>query len=118
MTFWQPVTGGVETGDISIEAAARRELFEETSFDPLDRIRLDYRNYFPIPDALRHHFDEDTLLLSENPFLATIAEDATLVIDPSEHDDFRWCSYLEARDLLFWAGNRQALTECYRRLGE
>jgi dihydroneopterin triphosphate diphosphatase len=117
--FWQGVTGAPEGEETDVEAAVR-EVFEETGFrvrvEPLDfRYEL-YRRpeteqqwlelYGPGIDAV----PEDTFAAEAPPGI-----DPTLA--PSEHDDFRWCSFDEAEALLKWEENKQALRVLRGRLG-
>ena len=83
--FWQPVTGGVEDGE-TIEAAARRELDEETSLHPLE--------WFA--DITRFQFEEDGWWFSEYVFAARVDAEPVL----SEHVEYRWCTLEQARSLI------------------
>lgn len=83
--FWQPVTGGVEDGE-TIEAAARRELEEETGLVVLEWTA----------DIMRFQFEEDGWWYSEYVFAARVDSEPVL----TEHDEYRWCSLEEAHELV------------------
>lgn len=83
--FWQCVTGGVEEGE-TIEAAAKRELFEETGLEPVAWIR----------DVFSFQFEQDGWYYTEFVFAAEVDGDPVL----SEHDEYRWCTFEEAEALV------------------
>ena len=96
--FWQPVTGGLEEGETRVEAL-RREVLEETGIKDFVRIIEDV-HYFEYSDS---HF------IKEYVFGAEISSTEKVVLDGSEHSEFRWCSFQEALDLLKWKENKEAL---------
>ena len=110
---WQFVAGGVEEGE-TIEAAARREGFEEAgiskaaSYQQLDATAMMPACYFSAWPTWPAH----VLLVPEHAF-AVETEAITL---SAEHDDARWLGYAEAVALLHYDSNRVALWELRERL--
>ena len=105
--YWHAVAGGVEEDESSAEAAAR-ELREEVGLvaKPVD-LRRSF-SYVP----------EDWEPRSRNgsgPFrVACYLAEAPLGWEPDldwEHDDYRWCSKLEAVALLHWPEPSRVLDE-------
>jgi len=35
-------------------------------------------------------------------------------LDPLEHDEWRWCRFEEALELLYWPENKEALRHCHK----
>jgi 8-oxo-dGTP pyrophosphatase MutT (NUDIX family) len=78
--FWQPVTGGVETGEV-IAAAALREATEETGLPFATKPRsLDYS----------FAFERDGKRFEEHVFALEAPAGVPVRIDPHEHVDHRW----------------------------
>ena len=109
--FWQPITGGVEN-DEEYFVTAHRELKEETGFGPTELHLIDYSYTFPVEPSMRKLYDHPVDLITEIVFLAVIEPGIDPVITPVEHDDYKWCRLDEARDLLFWAGNKESIRHC------
>lgn len=99
--FWQPVTGKVEPGE-SVAAAAQRELKEETGL-ALEVAPLNYEHVFAFGDA------RPPQLLRESAFVARVAQDAVVTLDPSEHQAFGWFSLEEAIAKVPHAGLAKAI---------
>jgi dATP pyrophosphohydrolase len=97
--FWQPVTGGLEEGETRVEAL-RREVLEETGIKDFVRIIEDV-HYFEYSDS---HF------IKEYVFGVEISSKEKVLLDGSEHSEFRWCGFHEALDLLKWKENKEALS--------
>jgi 8-oxo-dGTP pyrophosphatase MutT (NUDIX family) len=108
LAFWQPVTGGVESGE-TIEQTAERELVEETGFAPdnLRPIGLTYS--FPPDQHFKEIYETPPDEIVVHVFVARVAAGAEPTIDPVEHDDYRWCPRLEALELLYWWDDKEAL---------
>jgi len=110
--FWQGITGGVREGE-DITAAARRELPEETGFTPLELQKIDYSYSFPVEDKWRHIYQYalDVREIVEYVFVAYVDVQEP-IIDHNEHDQWKWCSFNEALELLTWSENIEALKRC------
>lgn len=99
--FWQPVTGRVEPGESS-EAAAARELYEETGIES-EVTPLDYRHSFgwgegPAP-----------LVIEETAYAVAVPRCAEITLDPREHQAFAWRAVPEALADVPYAGLREAI---------
>ena len=108
---WQGVTGGLEEGEV-LEEAAKRELYEETGFPPLKIEKIDLWYSFPVADEWRHLYKADVKEIIEYVFVAFL-DAGEPVLDPQEHDQYRWCSIDEALQLLYWPDNKEALKQVH-----
>jgi len=106
--FWQAVTGGMEAGEVPLDAC-RREIREETGIDvAAERISsLDLGLEIPVPAAGR--------LVRKRVFLAEVPGQP-IAISP-EHVDARWVPTAEAEAMLYWETCRTALTRVRETLG-
>jgi len=109
--FWQAVTGGVED-DEEYLTTARRELKEETGFEPTELHLIDYSYTFPVEESMGKLYDHDVDLIREVVFLAIVESGKNPVITPVEHDKFKWCQYEKACDILYWPGNKESIRHC------
>jgi lipoyl(octanoyl) transferase len=124
--FWQGVSGAPLAGETDAEAAMR-EVLEETGFDVAGSIfPLGVSYAYALRRELAAHWDQLYGLglrrVSVAAFAAELFE-GDPVLDPNEHDAFAWCSYEEAKTLLDWpierdalAGRREALAVLNARL--
>jgi dATP pyrophosphohydrolase len=93
--YWHTIAGGVEPGE-EWEAAARRELREETGHDAEALDALGKFSY--VPEAWEDNGAEQ---VDVRAFLVDVEPGWEPELD-HEHDDYRWCSRDEAMELLFW----------------
>jgi len=108
LSFWQPVTGGVESGE-TIEQAARRELTEETGFPPDDLRPIGFEYSFPPDEFFKGVYESEPDEIAVHVFGARVEPGAEPRIDPVEHDDYRWCSYDDALELLYWWDDKESI---------
>jgi dATP pyrophosphohydrolase len=93
--YWHTIAGGVEPGE-EWEAAARRELREETG--------LEARELQPLGEFayVREPWESDPGLRVDVQAFLVDAEPGWEPELDDEHDGYRWCSRDEAIELLFW----------------
>lgn len=97
--FWQPITGGIDSGEKN-EVAALREVEEETGIRSLgDVLDLDYEFEFETRDGRAI----ERVYALEAPSVSAIR------LSSQEHDEYRWCSFGEAEELLKFESNRYGL---------
>jgi 8-oxo-dGTP pyrophosphatase MutT (NUDIX family) len=93
--YWHTIAGGVEPGE-EPEAAARRELREETGFEAESLEPLGGFAY------VRESWEEEAgLRVHVHAFLVDVQPGWEPQLD-AEHDEYRWCLRDDAIELLFW----------------
>lgn len=97
---WQSVTGRVEPEDADLRATALREIAEETRLPPPEALHdLGHERAFL-------GYDGDTY--EQRSFAARYATPRP-IDDPPEHDEARWVTLAEARAMVTWDTDREAL---------
>ncbi|EQD33336.1 lipoyltransferase [mine drainage metagenome] len=106
--IWVPISGKVDPGDASLEAAMRRELAEETGLREPRRI-----------DPLEWHvpFDGPSGELWRLHAYAVEVPEGWSPTLSAEHEAFEWTTAAEARRRLHYPDNRAAVGRLVRWLG-
>lgn len=95
VSFWQPITGGIESGE-SPEEACLREIKEETG------LLLDCSNLISLGD-FTVKIDEN-LSIHKNLFLVLTEQKAIQISD--EHVDAQWVALDKVSSQLYWPSNQ------------
>src|SRR5258706_162893 len=109
--FWQSVTGSLDWPQEPLEAAAARELKEETGIDAA-RGRLErwnVANSFEIYAQWRHRYAPGVLYNTEHVFGLALGERLPVVLAPLEHTAYAWLPWREAAEKCFSWSNRDAI---------
>ncbi len=114
--YWQSVTGSLDWRDEPLEAAAAREVREETGIDAgAGRLtRWNLASTFEIYLQWRHRFAPGVTHNTEHAFGLELAGPLPVAISPEEHTAYRWLPWREAAAKCFSWSNRDAI----RMLGE
>lgn len=105
LSFWQPITGGIENGESS-EIACIREIFEETGLE-IELTKL---------LQVGHHtvvIDED-LTIFKTLFLVETKQKNIRISD--EHIDFMWTEVKKVPDILYWQSNQETFQKILEKL--
>ena len=109
--YWQSVTGSIERLDEPLEAAAAREVLEETGIAAASGAlaRWNVASTFEIYARWRHRFAPGTLYNTEHVFGLRLAARVAVVLAPQEHVAFEWLPWREAAQKCFSWSNRDAI---------
>ncbi len=113
--YWHVVAGAREPGETD-EAAALRELEEETGLRPVAPLVDLGRPYsYPVDDEIgrRFEFPPGTTLVQVRSFAAEAPDDWEPLLN-EEHTEHRWCSLAEAVALVRWPDTQDALLRLAR----
>jgi dATP pyrophosphohydrolase len=109
--FWQSVTGSLDRLDEPLEAAAAREVSEETGIDAgsgaLERWPIS--NTFEIYERWRHRFAPGVTHNTEHVFGLELAQRMPVTLARDEHVAYEWLPWREAARRCFSWSNRDAI---------
>jgi lipoyl(octanoyl) transferase len=112
--WWSSVTGMIEPGE-SPEAAAHRELLEETGLTGT-LTPLDFTHTFWMDPRILGFPAGEPRFNTEVCFHMEVAAGAPVRLALDEHSEYRWCGFEEAHGLMMWEGSKAALARLTRLL--
>ncbi len=109
--YWQSVTGSLDSLDEPLEAAAAREVLEETGIAAASGAlsRWNAVNTFEIYAQWRQRFAPGVVYNVEHVFGLRLAARRPVTIAPGEHVAFAWLPWREAAARCFSWSNRDAI---------
>jgi dATP pyrophosphohydrolase len=109
--YWQSVTGSLDQLDEPLEAAAAREVREETGIVAAQGTlaRWNVANTFEIYAQWRHRFAPGVLYNTEHVLGLRLPARAPVSLAPDEHVAFAWLPWREAAQKCFSWSNRDAI---------
>ena len=108
--FWQSVTGSLEWGE-SADAAARREVIEETGITQGVLVNLQWTQVYEILPAFGKVYAPGITLNLEHAFSLRLPQRVPVILSDSEHVQYRWVPSLEALDVVSSTTNRAVIAE-------
>jgi dATP pyrophosphohydrolase len=114
--YWQSVTGSLDRLDEPLDAAAAREVLEETGIDAATGVLTPWpvASSFEIYAQWRHRFAPGVTHNTEHVFSLALAARRPVTLAPQEHLAFAWLAWREAAAKCFSWSNRDAI----RMIGE
>ena len=111
--YWQSVTGSLDAPEEPLEAAAVREVREETGIDARGGTlrRWNVANTFEIYAQWRHRFAPGVLYNVEHVFGLRLASPVAITLAPDEHVAYAWLPWREAAAKCFSWSNRDAIVQ-------
>jgi dATP pyrophosphohydrolase len=108
--FWQSVTGSLEAGETSMQAAVR-EVAEETGIACTERELVDWRlsNRFEIFPQWRARYADGVTHNIEHVFSLCVPPTQPIILAPDEHLGWRWLPWRDAAAACFSWTNRDAI---------
>lgn len=109
--YWQSVTGSLDASDEPLEAAAAREVLEETGIVAATGAlsRWNVVNTFEIYPQWRHRFAPGVVYNVEHVFGLRLARRTGVTLAPGEHVAFAWLPWRDAAQKCFSWSNRDAI---------
>ncbi len=115
---WQSVTGSREPDDPDLEAAARRELLEETGLSVGTLSDWKLANRYEIWPQWRARYAPDVTDNTEHVFGFLVDSPTVATLDPAEHIAQLWLPWQEAMKKVFSPTNRDAIGQLPQRVAK
>ena len=109
--YWQSVTGSLDWPQETLEAAAAREVLEETGIVATqgELKRWSVANTFEIYKQWRHRFAPGVRYNTEHVLGLKLPQRMPVALAPEEHVAFAWLPWDEAAERCFSWSNRDAI---------
>lgn len=108
--YWQSVTGSLEWGELA-DAAARRELIEETGITQGVLVNLQWTQVYEIMPAFGKRYAPGITLNLEHAFSLRLPQRVAVTLSDSEHLQYRWASAADALKTVSSSTNREVIAE-------
>ena len=108
--YWQSVTGSLEWGELA-DAAARREVIEETAIDQGVLVNLQWTQVYEILPAFGKVYAPGVTQNLEHAFSLRLPRRVPVALSDSEHVQYRWVSAHEALETVSSSTNRNVIAE-------
>jgi len=108
--FWQSVTGSLEWGETA-DAAARRELIEETGITQGFLRNLQWTQVYEILPSFGKKYALGITRNLEHAFALKLLQRVPVTLSESEHVQYRWLPAAEAIDLASSSTNRAVIRQ-------
>jgi len=108
--FWQSVTGSLEWAE-SADAAARREVIEETGIRQGVLVNLQWTQVYEILPAFGKVYAPGVTQNLEHAFSLRLQNKVPITLSAAEHVQFRWVSAADAMETASSGTNRAVIAE-------
>ena len=108
--YWQSVTGSLEWGEVA-DAAARREVIEETGITQGVLVNLQWTQVYEIMPAFGKVYAPGITRNLEHAFSLRLPQRVPVTLSDTEHVQFRWVSALDALEAVSSSTNRNVIAE-------
>ena len=108
--FWQSVTGSLEWGELA-DAAARREVIEETGITQGVLVNLQWTQVYEIMPAFGKVYAPGITQNLEHAFSLRLPQRVPVTLSASEHGQFRWVAASDALATVSSSTNRNVIAE-------
>lgn len=118
---WQCVTGALKKGESPLECA-RREIFEETEYNPGLITPISFpQEYYAEKEGQGDEWPPQELQkrikdLKVYHFIARIDQRKDPILNPAEHTDWKWCSFETAYEIIQWDVEKKTIRYVYNHL--
>ena len=117
-SFWQSVTGSLDTPDEDLALAATREVFEETGITvnslPAGALRnMHHQIEYEIYPDWRFRYAPGITRNTEHWFALQVPDNTSITLSPREHVAYEWLPFEAAAKKCFSRSNGEAILKLF-----